>query len=189
MRRLHPLLFAAILVPAGRLAAQAEPGLRAGAVLSAPSRVLNAGPGHVKFGFGVGAEAVWTRPFSPVASAVYHLRIVSASVQGEQAGNSWSPGRALVVDATVRLERSTSDRFTVFIGPGVSHWRGPDDTVPFAGVGGVLLGAEAGFTWRPTESTWRVVQATRWTRISADEERGVLSGFTFRWLLGVDRAF
>lgn len=188
MRRLGPLLLIAMAVP-GSLTAQAEPGLRLGALLSVPSRVLNAGPGNVKFGYGVGVDGGWTHALSNETAVVYGLRVVSAVVQGEQAGETWQPGRALVLDATVRLERATSDRVSLFIGPGLSHWRGPDDTVPFSGIGSILLGAEAGFTWRPTAANWRVVQVTRLTRIGPDEEHGVVSGFTFRWLLGVDRAF
>jgi hypothetical protein len=151
--------------------------------------VLDAGPGTVSLGFGGAVEAAWVQRLASGADVAYVVRAASAAVKGEQAGSEWKPGRATIIDAAIRLERVWGRGIGLFAGPGISQWRGPEDTVPFAGIGSVLLGAEAGVTWRPTAGDWQLTATSRITRIGPDDERSVTSGFVIRLLAGVQRAF
>ena len=173
----------------GAAHAQRESHWRASVALSAPGRVLDAGPGTIGLGVGGAVEAAWVRRLANGADVAYLVRAASAAVRGEQAESEWKPGRATMLDATIRLERAWPRGIGLFGGPGISHWRGPDDTVPFAGIESVLLGAEGGATWRPTARDWQLTFTSRMTRVGPDDDRAVTSGFVFRWLVGVQRAF
>jgi hypothetical protein len=187
VRLLCSVLIVAVL-PA-MAGAQRTAHWRASIAMSAPGRVLDAGPGTIGFGLGGALEAAWVQRLANGADVAYLVRAASAAVKGEQAGSEWEPGRATMLDAAIRIERVWQRGIGLFAGPGISHWRGPDDTVPFAGIGGVLLGAEAGALWRPTARDWQLTLTSRMTRIGPDDERAVSSGFVFRWLVGVQRAF
>lgn len=187
MRQLVLLLLVSAVAP-GSVLAQDGAGLRVGAVVTAPGRVLNAGPGRVALGLGFGLEGAWVHRTAGGLTLAYVGRIVTAAVEGKQAGNTWEPGRAVLLDIAARVESNVGPDATLFVGPGISHWSGPDDTAPFADIGGALVGAEAGIAWRVGPPGWRVALTSRMTRIGPDESREMQSGFTFRWLLGVERA-
>ncbi len=187
-----------LLIPACLLAsqvalAQHESQWRFGLALSSPTRLLNASSltasdsvfGRVELGYGLGAEAARSWRIQPGMLGVVHLRAMTAAVQSQVAGSDWSPGRAVIVEAKVRLERVLSDRAALFGGVGVSHWSGPAVTLPFTGIAPLLLAAEAGVSLRPGGGPWRLDLTADLTRIGADDKRGMATGFPLRWLAGV----
>jgi hypothetical protein len=190
-----PLLVLALLLVAQVAAAQNESHWRVGVLASAPSKVLevnsltlpDSNDSRVSLGIGFGAEAGRGWRLSDVSVASLLVRIVTASVTSEVGGGDWSPGRALIADVTGRLERSLNERFSFFGGVGVSHWRGPDGTSPFAGAGAALVSGEAGIGMRPAAGAWRVDLTGNITRFGSDDERNVATGFVWRWMLGVYR--
>ena len=187
-----------LLIPACLLAsqvavAQHESQWRLGLTLSAPTRLLSASSltapdsvfGRVDLGFGVGADAARSWLIQPGMLGVVHVRVMTAEVQSQAAGSAWSPGRALILEGKVRLERVLSDRAALFGGVGVSHWSGPAGTLPFTGIASLLLAAEAGVSLRPGGGPWRVDLTADLTRIGANDQRGMATGFPLRWMAGV----
>src|SRR6185436_2517485 len=99
-----------------------------------------------------------------------------AHAKGEMGGEDWSPGWAIIGEAGARLRRQLTRSFGAFVGGGVSHWSGPDDMAPFAGMGAILLSGDVGVTVR-IASGLNVDLLANTTRIGADDARSTTSGF------------
>jgi hypothetical protein len=180
------LALGASLVSAAAAVAQSSASWRVGAALSAPGDVLDAGTGKIGLGVGLAGEIARVWPVRPNLSTTVNARVAAAGVKGEQGGLDWDAGRALILDLTIRAERSIRTHGGVFGGVGVSHWSGPDNTAPFAGAASVLMATEAGALWRINES-FQAVLTTNLTLVGADDERQVASGTVWRLYLGVQR--
>jgi hypothetical protein len=109
-----------------------------------------------------------------------------SQVKAEAGGEDWSPGWAIIGEAGARLRRQLSGSFGVFVGAGVSHWKGPEDTAPFGGIGALLASGDAGVTFRVAPGL-NVDLLANATRIGADDSRALSSGFVWRFTLGVHR--
>jgi hypothetical protein len=109
-----------------------------------------------------------------------------SKISAEAGGDDWSPGWAIIGEAGARLRRQLRESVGVFVGAGVSHWNGPEETAPFGGLGALLASGDAGVTFRVTRGLNVDVLANA-TRIGADDERAITSGFVWRFMLGVHR--
>ncbi|HKS07138.1 MAG TPA: hypothetical protein VJR92_12580 [Gemmatimonadaceae bacterium] len=197
---MRPLLLAAIALPS-LLAAQApRPGSwRFGIEAHIPSKLLevnevafpDSNDGQIKVGIGYAAvaERFW-RMKDPKARWGVVARVASAPVEGTLAGTTYKPGRALVIDAGLRVAREIQTTSEVFVGAGVSHWSGPDNTSPFSSGGSIRLAAEGGWTYRLSSvSPWRVSASAHITRFPQDDARLLATGIVWRAFAGITRDY
>jgi hypothetical protein len=189
-----PVLAAGLAFAASITQAQEFPRWRFGVTLAAPVRVLDvnsnevpdSNDSHVDLGLGFGLEATRLSWVSPKGAVGIYARASMAKAKAETGGDEWSPAWVIIGEAGARLRRQLARSFGVFVGAGVSHWSGPDDMAPFAGMGSILVGGDAGLTVRVVPGL-NVDLLANATRIGADDERAVTSGFVWRFILGVHR--
>jgi hypothetical protein len=194
MQMKYPVL-SVLLLALGPAAAAAQSGWRVGLVASAATTVLevnelavpDSNRGQVRLGVAYGAEASRWWVVAPKVNISGFARLMTAQVDASSAAGSWSPGRAFVADAGGRVEREVGPGASLFAGAGVSHWNGPDRTAPFAGAATLMLLSEAGVTLHPGDRRTRIDVTASLTRFGADEDRAVVTGFVWRFLVGVRR--
>lgn len=192
MIRYSSAVILALALSAPVASAQDTPRWRLGLTLSAPTKVLDvnsnevpdSNSSHVDFGAGFGVEATRLKWVSPKGAVGIYLRASVAKANAETGGESWSPGWAIIGEAGARLRRQLTHAIGFNIGAGLSHWKGPDEVAPFTGMGAVLAHAEAGATVR-VKPGFAVDLTANGTRIGSDDERGISSGFVWRFILGV----
>lgn len=173
----------------------AQSGWRVGVAAAAPARILevnemavpDSNDGRVKLGMALGAEASRWWGVAPNVSVTGFARLMTAPVEAATAAGTWSAGRAFIVDVGARAEREVSPGASLFAGAGLSHWAGPDATAPFAGAAALMLTSEAGLTMHPGNRRTRIDLTANVTRFGADESRNVVTGFVWRFLVGVRR--
>lgn len=174
--------------------AQDAPRWRFGVTLGAPAKVLevnsnevpdsNASQVDIGIGFGLEATRLWW--VAPKGAVGIYARASLAKAKGEMGGENWSPGRVIIGEAGARLRRQFSRSIGMILGAGISHWSGPDEMAPFAGMGAILVSGEGGLTLRVAPG-FNVDLVANGTRIGADVERSVTAGFVWRFILGVHR--
>ena len=197
---MRPLLIAALLTPAvlaGQTSRTAswrfgvEGHLRAKLLEVNEVAFPDSNDGRIGVGIGyaIVAERFW-RMKDPRGRWGVVARLTSAPVNGTLAGTDYEPGRAFVVDAGLRVAREFQQTSELFVGAGVSHWSGPDNTAPFSSAGAVLPAVEGGWTHQlSSASPWRVSASVHVTRFPQDDARLLATGIVWRGFLGITRDY
>ena len=188
MRLCAPVLGLAVLASLAGAQGTA-PRWRFGVAVAGPADVLDNGGNHVKLAIGEVVEAARVWPTHSRTTGALVLRIATSAVNGEMAGTTWNAGRAFIVDLAVRAEHPAGERGSLFGGVGLSRWTGPSHTAPFTGAAAAQLAVEAGGAVRIGGGPWDGFATVHLDRFGPDDDRGVLSGSVFRWMVGVRRAY
>lgn len=199
----HLLVFSSLLLLAHPARAQAAHPWRVGVSLTAPTplvksgegaadslgRVVPASSGKANLGIGVAIEASRVWPVNPDVHAELLGRLQAAPISASEGGTKWNPGHALIYDLTVRLDRDVRKDREIYGGIGLSHWSGPSGMAPFAGASSMLLAFEAGGAVRQHDGPWSATLGAHVTRFGVNDTQAMQSGYVFRFLAGVRRAY